>query len=156
MAEVVSILWQVAGFVVALSILVCVHEYGHYWMARRLGVKVLRFSLGFGKPIKSFTSRDGVEWAIAGGVAAVIVVLAVVAQRKGWIDLTGKHAGGRSGGVAGLVGGVDEVFAPMKYEVSKIQEAQKEMPAPAPIPGDDDKNIFTGNGRVRIDLNGER
>lgn len=99
---------------------------------------------------------ERVEWAIAGGVAAVVVVLAVVAQRKGWIDLTGKHAGGRSGGVAGLVGGVDEVFAPMTYEVSKIQEAQKEMPAPAPIPGDGDKNIFSGGGRVRIDLDEER
>jgi regulator of sigma E protease len=64
MAEVVDLLWKIAGFVVALSILVCVHEYGHYWMARRLGVKVLRFSLGFGKPWKSFFTKDGVEWAI--------------------------------------------------------------------------------------------
>lgn len=64
-AHVESFLWQAAGFVVALSILVCVHEYGHYWMARRLGVKVLRFSLGFGKPWKSFFTKDGVEWAIA-------------------------------------------------------------------------------------------
>lgn len=57
--------WSVAGFIVALSILVCVHEYGHYWMARRLGVKVLRFSLGWGKPWKSFRTRDGVEWSLA-------------------------------------------------------------------------------------------
>lgn len=92
------------------------------------------------------------EWAIAGGVVVVLVVLAVIAQRKKWIDLTGKHSGGRSGGVAGLMGGVDEVFAPMKYEVSKVQEAEREMPAPAPIPGDGDKDIFKSNGRVRIDL----
>ena len=65
MADVVDLLWKIAGFVVALSILVCVHEYGHYWMARRLGVKVLRFSLGFGKPWKSFHDKDGVEWALA-------------------------------------------------------------------------------------------
>jgi hypothetical protein len=56
--------------------------------------------------------------------------------------------------VAGLVGGVDEVFAPMKYEVSKIQEAERELPAPAPIPGDGDKDIFKNNGKVRIDLDG--
>jgi hypothetical protein len=97
-------------------------------------------------------SVEGMEWAIAAGVAAVLVVLGVIAQRKGWIDLTGKHARGRGGGVAGLVGGVDEVFAPMKYEVTKIQEAERELPAPAPIPGDGDKDIFTGDGKVRIDL----
>ncbi|MGQ0618810.1 MAG: RIP metalloprotease RseP [Panacagrimonas sp.] len=57
--------WSIAGFVVSLSILVCFHEYGHYWMARRLGVKVLRFSLGWGKPWKTFRTRDGVEWVLA-------------------------------------------------------------------------------------------
>lgn len=60
-----DLVWDVVGFIVALSILVCFHEYGHYWMARRLGVKVLRFSLGWGKPWKSFRTRDGVEWALA-------------------------------------------------------------------------------------------
>jgi hypothetical protein len=90
------------------------------------------------------------EWLIVAGVAIVVVVLAIVAQSKGWIDLTGKHASGRGGGVAGLVGGVDEVFAPMKYEASKELERQTELPAPAPVPGDGDKDIFKGN--VKIDL----
>lgn len=57
--------WSVLGFIVALSILVCFHEFGHYWVARKCGVKVLRFSLGWGKPWKSFYTRDGVEWALA-------------------------------------------------------------------------------------------
>jgi regulator of sigma E protease len=60
-----DIVWSVAGFVVAISVLVCFHEFGHYWVARTLGVKVLRFSLGFGKPFKTFVARDGVEWSIA-------------------------------------------------------------------------------------------
>lgn len=60
-----DIVWSVLGFVVAISVLVCFHEYGHYWMARRLGVKVLRFSLGWGRPIHSYVARDGVEWSIA-------------------------------------------------------------------------------------------
>lgn len=38
-------------FLVAISVLIAVHEFGHYWVARRLGVKVLRFSIGFGKPL---------------------------------------------------------------------------------------------------------
>lgn len=57
--------WSVLGFIVAISILVCFHEFGHYWMARRMGVRVLRFSLGWGKPWKSFRTRDGVEWTLA-------------------------------------------------------------------------------------------
>jgi hypothetical protein len=94
------------------------------------------------------------EWAIAGAVAVAVIALGVFAQHKGWIDMTGKNASGRGGGVAGLVGGVDEVFAPMKYEVSKVQEAERELPAPAPIPGDGDKDIFKSDGKVRIDLDG--
>ena len=42
-------------FIVALSILVVVHEYGHYWMARKIGVRVLSFSVGFGKPLFKWT-----------------------------------------------------------------------------------------------------
>lgn len=46
-------LYYAVAFVVALGILIVVHEFGHYWVARRLGVKVLRFSVGFGKPLWS-------------------------------------------------------------------------------------------------------
>ncbi len=60
-----DVVWSVAGFIVAISVLVCFHEFGHYWVARRLGVKVLRFSLGWGKPIKTWHARDGVEWVLA-------------------------------------------------------------------------------------------
>lgn len=56
----------IIAFIVALSVLVVVHEFGHYWVARRCGVKVLRFSVGFGKPLWSKTlGRDGTEWVIA-------------------------------------------------------------------------------------------
>jgi regulator of sigma E protease len=47
------------AFVVAVGIIVTVHEFGHYWVAKKLGVKVLRFSIGFGKPI--FTKTSGVD-----------------------------------------------------------------------------------------------
>ncbi|HZP11769.1 MAG TPA: RIP metalloprotease RseP, partial [Nevskiaceae bacterium] len=58
-------LWSAGAFVLAIGVLVSIHEFGHYWVGRRLGVKVLRFSLGFGKPFYRRYSRDGVEWAIA-------------------------------------------------------------------------------------------
>ena len=50
---------------VSLGILVTFHEFGHFWVARRAGVKVLRFSIGFGKPLWSRKDRHGTEFAIA-------------------------------------------------------------------------------------------
>lgn len=56
----------VASFIVALAILITVHEFGHFWVARKLGVKVLRFSVGFGKPLlKRVSPRDGTEFVVA-------------------------------------------------------------------------------------------
>jgi len=60
-----SFLYSVAGFIVALGILVAVHEFGHYWVARKLGVKVLKFSIGFGKVLWSRRGgADNTEYAI--------------------------------------------------------------------------------------------
>ena len=58
-------LWNLASFVVALSILVTVHEYGHFWVARKNGVKVERFSVGFGRAIWKKTGKDGTEYVLA-------------------------------------------------------------------------------------------
>ena len=58
-------LWNLASFVIALGILVTVHEYGHFWVARKNGVKVERFSVGFGKPIWRKTSESGTEYVVA-------------------------------------------------------------------------------------------
>ncbi len=52
-----SFLFTIASFIVALAILIAVHEFGHFWVARKLGVKVLRFSIGFGKPLLVFRGR---------------------------------------------------------------------------------------------------
>jgi regulator of sigma E protease len=48
----------VVAFLVAISILVAVHEFGHYWVAKKLGFKVLRFSIGFGKPLLTRVGKD--------------------------------------------------------------------------------------------------
>ncbi len=56
---------SVIALIVTLGILVTIHEFGHFWVARRCGVKVLRFSIGFGKAAKSWTGKDGVEYVIA-------------------------------------------------------------------------------------------
>ena len=51
-------------FIVALALLIVVHEYGHFWVARRCGVKVLKFSVGFGKTLWSKQGKDGTEYVI--------------------------------------------------------------------------------------------
>ena len=56
---------SVFALFLTLGILVTIHEYGHFWVARRCGVKVLRFSIGFGRPIKTWIGKDGVEYVIA-------------------------------------------------------------------------------------------
>src|SRR5580700_8723226 len=48
-----NLIWYVLWYVIAVGFLVVVHEFGHFWVARRLGFKVVRFSIGFGKPIWS-------------------------------------------------------------------------------------------------------
>jgi regulator of sigma E protease len=58
-------LQTVLAFVVTLGLLVTVHEYGHFWVARRCGVKVLRFSVGFGKALYSRKDRHGTEFVLA-------------------------------------------------------------------------------------------
>ena len=58
-------LWNLASFVIALGILVTVHEYGHFWVARKNGVKVERFSVGFGKPLWRKIGKDGTEYVLA-------------------------------------------------------------------------------------------
>jgi len=49
---------------VTLGVLVTIHEFGHYWVARRCGVRVLRFAIGFGRPLYSWQGRDGTEFAL--------------------------------------------------------------------------------------------
>lgn len=57
---------MLVAFVVALGILIVVHEFGHYWVAKRVGVKVLRFSVGFGRPIwRRRWGKDQTEFVVS-------------------------------------------------------------------------------------------
>lgn len=58
-------LWDTGAFLLALGVLITVHEFGHFWVARRCGVKVERFSIGFGKAIWRKTGKDGTEYTLA-------------------------------------------------------------------------------------------
>ena len=60
-----SALYMIIGTLVALGVLVTFHEFGHFWVARRCGVKVLRFSVGFGMPLLRWRDRQGTEYVVA-------------------------------------------------------------------------------------------
>jgi hypothetical protein len=86
----------------------------------------------------------------------IVIVIAVgvlfyLAQRFGLIDLSNKSRTSGSGGVMGIG---DEVFNPTRHEAQLELDRQTVLPAPAPLPGDDDRGIY--NGQVKIDLTTER
>jgi regulator of sigma E protease len=61
-----SLSWaSLPAFLLAVCVLVTVHEFGHFWVARRLGFRVLRFSVGFGRPLLRRVGRDGTEFVLA-------------------------------------------------------------------------------------------
>ena len=60
-----TVLGSIFWFLVATSLLVTFHEFGHYWVARRCGVKVLRFSIGLGRPLWARRGKGGTEYVIA-------------------------------------------------------------------------------------------
>ncbi len=62
MSEILGSIWWLA---VTLGVLITFHEFGHFWVARKLGVGVLKFSVGFGKPLWSRRGKDGTEYIVA-------------------------------------------------------------------------------------------
>ena len=84
-----DIVLAVLAFVVALGPLIVFHEYGHFWVARRLGVKVQRFSIGFGNAVWQRTARDGTEYRLAslplGGYVKMLD------EREGPVDPAERH-----------------------------------------------------------------
>ncbi|MCU4675737.1 sigma E protease regulator RseP [Catenovulum sp. 2E275] len=60
-----SAIWNLIAFIVAIGILVTIHEYGHYIVARWCKVKVLKFSIGFGKSLYSWRNKHNTEFSIA-------------------------------------------------------------------------------------------
>jgi regulator of sigma E protease len=81
----------IAAFLVAIGILVAVHEFGHYWVAKKLGFKVLRFSIGFGKPLltRVGNDRDRTEYCLSAIPLGGYVKL--LDEREGDVDPAELH-----------------------------------------------------------------
>jgi len=90
-----------------------------------------------------------VNWWVFGAIVLGIAALGYLLQRLRLIDLSNKRS--RVGGsLGGMMGVVDEVFAPTRHEAAVEMDRQTRLPAPAPLAGDGDKGIF--NGKVTIDI----
>jgi len=92
---------------------------------------------------------DDMDWLIFGGIMVALIGLGILAQFMGWIDLSNKSQRSGGGG-GGLLGIGDQVFHPARYESQLELDRQTMLPAPAPVPGDDVKDVYQGS--VRIDL----
>jgi regulator of sigma E protease len=85
------VLISLLSFLVAIAILVGIHEFGHFWVARKLGIKIIRFAIGFGKPIWTHKSKDkdGTEYVLAaipmGGYVKMLD------EREGDVDESERH-----------------------------------------------------------------
>ncbi|MCK9780654.1 MULTISPECIES: sigma E protease regulator RseP [Enterobacterales] len=100
-----GILWNLAAFIIVLGILITVHEFGHFWVARRCGIYVERFSIGFGKAIWRKVDKHGTEFVIAwiplgGYVKMLDERVAEVAPERRHLAFNNKTVGQRAAVVA--------------------------------------------------------
>ncbi len=63
--DIITIIHAVASFIFVLSVIVFIHEYGHYWVAKKAGVKITSFSIGFGKEIFGWNDKAGTRWKVS-------------------------------------------------------------------------------------------
>lgn len=149
----------VLGLLIALGILVTVHEYGHFWVARRFGVKVLRFSVGFGRPIWTKTDRHGTEFALAwiplGGYVKMLD------EREGKVPEEARHQSFNSKrpyqkiaiALAGPIANV--LFAVFAFTLMYLIGVRELAPwVDAPAPGTPAAEVDIQRGDVLVEVDG--
>ncbi len=85
-------LYALLGFLIVIGVLVTVHEFGHYWVARRCGIKVLTFSIGFGTCLwRRYGGQDGTEYAIRAIPIGGYVRMLGERAEEGEVDESERH-----------------------------------------------------------------
>jgi regulator of sigma E protease len=160
-----KILVFLVAFLVAISILVAVHEFGHYWVAKKLGFKVLRFSIGFGKPLFTRVGKDAdrTEYCLAAIPLGGYVKL--LDEREGDVDAAELHRSFTrrpiSHRIAVLLAGpaMNLLFASLLYailalvgtEVIKPVVGQVRLDSPAAVAGLQRGDQIVRVGERRVD-----
>lgn len=156
-----SLMFTLLAFLLALGVLIVVHEFGHFIIARWCGVKVLRFCVGFGKPIYSRRfSPDGTEWALAAFPLGGYVKM--LDEREGPVEAHELHRAFNRKSVgqrmAVVVAGpmANLLLAILLYCVLFMQGTTELRPVMGkPIPGSMAEWAGFNAGEIAIRLNGE-
>tara|TARA_B100001093_G_scaffold81077_1_gene72473 strand:+ start:3398 stop:4729 length:1332 start_codon:yes stop_codon:yes gene_type:complete len=124
--------------IVALGVLVTVHEFGHYWVAKRCGVRVLRFSVGFGRPLYTRKDKSGTEFCVAaiplGGYVKMLdgrEQHLTAAERSEAFD---QKTVGQRFAIVAAGPGINFIFAAVVYALISIIGVQKAIPVVGELP----------------------
>ncbi len=124
--------------IVALGVLVTVHEFGHYWVAKRCGVRVLRFSVGFGKPLYSWTDRSGTEFCVAaiplGGYVKMLDGREHDLDAASKAEAFDQKTVGQRFAIVAAGPGINLIFAAMVYALISMIGIQTPVPVVAELP----------------------
>ena len=133
--------YSVIGFILAIGILVTVHEFGHYWVARKLGVKVLRFSVGFGKPLwKKVAGPDQTEYVLAAIPLGGYVKMLGENDPDAHIDSDERHRAfdnqpiWKRSLIVAAGPGINFIFAILLFMFIAMQDYQRPVPVFGSIP----------------------
>ena len=151
------------AFIVAILVLVTIHEWGHYWVAKRCGVRIEKFSIGFGKPLFSWTNKEGTVFCIAmiplGGYVKMAGEYSIVTDENAEPQNTEGTFPSKSvwQRMAIVVAGpaVNLIFAALVFAGLSYGERQVVLPhAQAPAPQSLAANLGIQTGDVLTQING--
>ena len=124
--------------IVALGVLVTVHEFGHYWVAKRCDVRVLRFSVGFGRALFSWKDKSGTEFCVAaiplGGYVKMLdgrEQQLSAAERSRAFD---QKTVGQRFAIVAAGPGINFIFAAIVYALISMVGVEKAIPVVGELP----------------------
>lgn len=126
--------------IVALGVLVTVHEFGHYWVAKRCGVRVLRFSVGFGRALYTWKDQSGTEFCVAavplGGYVKMLDGREQTLSEEERIEAFDQKTVGQRFAIVAAGPGINFIFAAMVYALISMIGVQTPVPVAGELPGE--------------------
>ena len=126
--------------IVALGVLVTVHEFGHYWVAKRCGVRVLRFSVGFGRALYTWKDRSGTEFCVAaiplGGYVKMLDGREQTLSEEERTEAFDQKTVGQRFAIVAAGPGINFIFAAIVYALISMIGVQTPVPVVGELPGE--------------------
>ena len=126
--------------IVALGVLVTVHEFGHYWVAKRCGVRVLRFSVGFGRALYTWKDQSGTEFCVAaiplGGYVKMLDGREQSLSDEERTEAFDQKTVGQRFAIVVAGPGINFIFAAIVYALISMIGVQTPVPVAGELPGE--------------------